>query len=175
MREGIPYANTPIGTPIDTGTHPTCSADVQPIPCCTNQSVPTGLGSIPTALISDRAARTVHRRSLLRGRRICKRWSKTARWNEGPVRASACVKQNRARAGMGELHEPAPASKKRHVLECGKIPPVPASMKRYVRGNACRIRRVNNHVTRRYLYRSLCCRNSALHRKIFSNKPNNKP
>jgi hypothetical protein len=48
MREGIPYANIPIGTPIDTGTHPTCSADVLPIPCRTNRSGPTGLGSFPT-------------------------------------------------------------------------------------------------------------------------------
>jgi hypothetical protein len=37
------------------------------------------------------------------------------------------------------------------------------------RGNVCRIRRVNFHVTRRYLYRSLHCRNSALHRKPRSN------
>src|SRR3978361_1875306 len=60
-----------------------------------------------------------------------------ARWNVGPARASARVKENRARAGMWDLYEPAPASKKRCT-----------------RGNVCRIRRVNNHVTRRYLYGS---------------------
>src|SRR3978361_2436872 len=53
-----PHANIPMETSIDTGTHPTCSADVLPIPCCTNRSGPTGPGSFPTPP-ADRAARTV--------------------------------------------------------------------------------------------------------------------
>jgi hypothetical protein len=36
----------------------------------------------------------------IRSRRICKGWSETERWNVGPARASARVKENCARAGM---------------------------------------------------------------------------
>ena len=142
-----PHANIPMETSIDTGTHPTCSADVLPIPCCTNRSGPTGPGSFPTPPISDRAARTVQTALL-------------ACAAAGYVRGGL-----RPRAGMWVLREPAPVSKKRRVSECGKTPPAPASKKQRTRRNVCRIWCVNNHVTRRYLYGSVRCRNSTLHRK----------
>ena len=106
-----PHANIPMETSIDTGTHPTCSADVLPIPCCTNRSGPTGPGSFPTPPISDRAARTVQTALL-------------ACAAAGYVRGGL-----RPRAGMWVLREPAPVSKKRRVSECGKTPPAPASKK----------------------------------------------
>ena len=97
-----PHANIPMETSIDTGTHPTCSADVLPIPCCTNRSGPTGPGSFPTPPISDRAARTVQTALL-------------ACAAAGYVRGGL-----RPRAGMWDLCEPAPASKKTaRALECG--------------------------------------------------------
>jgi hypothetical protein len=147
-----PHANIPKETSTDTGTHSTCPADVLPIPYRTYRSGPTSLGAFP------RLRSRIGRRALfigahgMRSRRICKGWSETARWNEGPVRASARVNGNRARAGMWDLHEPTPASKKRRSPECGKTPPAPASKKRRARGNVCRTRYVNDHVTCPYLY-----------------------
>jgi hypothetical protein len=49
-RGGTPHANIPIETPIDTGTRPTCPADVLPMPYRSNRSGPISLGKSPTPL-----------------------------------------------------------------------------------------------------------------------------